>query len=370
MKILFVNNTSSLTGAPISCLNIMTNLGDNFIPVFASKENGPIVEELNKLGIKSYIVAEKGILGFRYISDFLNIIKSEKIDLIHLNTLTPFCKYAGIAGFLKRIPIVWAVRENPLISRSRRLRFWLKRLSSKIIFVDKDTKEKLLANEMPDKVDVIYNGVALDRFKPFKSDFLYKTLNINPDEKLAGYIGLITKRKGIEYLIKAIPLIKKMYEGRFKVIIIGGCKPNDEGYFSEIKGLISRLSLEKDIYFTGILPDVRDALNSLDIVVLPSLEERCSRTLLESIACAKPVAATNVGGTPEIIDNNINGILVEPQNERHLADAVSKLLSDDELRQKMGMNGRIKAEKLFNIKDNMQKIKNIYLQVGREKCSQ
>lgn len=364
MKILFVNHTASLTGAPISCINIIANLENDFIPVFASSENGPIVEELNKLGIKSYIVAEKGILGFRYIARFLNIIKSEKIDLIHLNTLTPFCKYAGIAGFLKRIPIVWAVRENPLISRSRRLRFWLKRLSSKIIFVDKDTKEKLLDKEMSDKADVIYNGVALDRFKPFKSDFLFKTLNINPDEKLAGYIGLITKRKGIEYLIKAIPLIKKTYNEKFKVIIIGWHKSGDEAYFLEIKGLIKELSLEKDIYFTGMLSDVRDALNSLDIVVLPSLEERCSRTLLESLACAKPVAATNVGGTPEIIDNNINGILVEPENEKELADAVSRLLSDDGLRQKMGMNGRIKAEKLFDIKGNMQKIKNIYLQVG------
>jgi glycosyltransferase involved in cell wall biosynthesis len=341
----------------------MTRLGDGFSPIFATKEKGPITERLKELGIRSYIVEKRGFLGFKYIANFIKIIKSEKVDMLHLNTLTPFCKYAGIAGFLLRIPIVWVVRENPMISRSRRLRFWLKSLSSKIIFVDRDAREKLL----PDKrsnVEVIYNGVDIDTFKPFESNVLFEKFNIDTSKRLIGCIGLIIKRRGLEYLIKALPIIKKKYD-KFKLIIIGGCQTNDEAYFSEIKELITRLKLESDVYFTGELSDIRDALNSLDIVVIPSLEERCSRTLLESLACGKAVVATKVGGTPEIIDDGINGILVDPMNEKQIANAVLRLLLHDELKDRMGINARIKAEKFFDINENMKRMRELYSELGK-----
>jgi glycosyltransferase involved in cell wall biosynthesis len=363
MKILFVNHTASLTGAPISCFNIMTKLGEGFSPVFATRENGPLIDLLKESGIKYYLVVDKGFLGFKYISKFMKIIKSEGVNIVHLNTLTPFCKYAGIAGYLLRIPIVWVVRENPMISRSRRLRFWLKSLSSKIVFVDRDTKENLLPENRSD-AEVIYNGVDTEAFQPFQSNFLFEKFNIDTAQKLIGYIGLVTKRKGLEYLIKAFPLIKERY-ARVKIIIIGGYKQNEEPYFSEIKSLIKRLNLESDIYFTGELSDVRYPLNNLDIVVLPSLEERCSRTLLESLACAKAVVATRVGGTPEIVDDRTNGFLIEPVNERQIADAVLRLLSDDELRQKMGMNGRRKVEKFFNIRENIIRMRKLYSDIGK-----
>jgi glycosyltransferase involved in cell wall biosynthesis len=341
----------------------MTKLGNGFSPIFATKEHGPITERLKEFGIHSYVVEEKGPLGFKYIANFIKIIKSERVDILHLNTLTPFCKYAGIAGFLLRIPIVWVVRENPMISRSQRLRFWLKLLSSKIVFVDRDTREKLL----PDKrsnVEVIYNGVDIETFKPFKSNVLFERFSIETGNKLIGYIGLITKRKGLEYLIKALPLIKEIYN-QCKLIIIGGYKTNEETYFLEIKELTKALQLESDIHFTGEILDIRQSLNSLDVVVLPSLEERCSRTLLESLACAKAIVATKAGGTPEIIDDGINGILVEPMNERQIADAVLRLLSNDELRERLGTNGRIKAENIFDIRENMKRMRELYTNLNK-----
>ena len=358
MKILFINHTSSLTGAPVSCFNLMKRLGESFVSIFATNYRGPITERLKELGVKYYIVEERGFLGFKYIANFMKIIKSEKVDILHLNTLTPFCKYAGIAGFLLRIPIVWVVRENPMISRSRRLRFWLKFLSSKIIFVDRDTKEKLLPGKRS-TVEIIYNGVDIDEFKPFSSNILFEKFNVEANKKLIGYIGLITKRKGLEYLIKALPIIKERFN-KFKLIMIGGYKTNEEAYFSEIKELIKRLNLESDVYFTGELPDIRYPLNNLELIILPSLEERCSRTLLESLACGKAVVATRVGGTPEIIDDGVNGILVEPRNEQQIANAILKLLTNDEMRKKMGMNGRIKAENNFDIRNNIKKIREIY----------
>jgi L-malate glycosyltransferase len=364
MKILFVNHTSSYTGDVISCFHIMTMLGDPFRPFFAVKEEGPMIGRAEKAGIKSFIVQNRGFLGLRYISSFLKIIKSQKFDLVHLNTLTPFCKYAGIAGFIRNVPLVWVVRENPLISRSRRLAFWLKLLSSKIVFVDPDTKEKLLHGEKSSKVKVIPNGVDTNYFVPSQSDFLFKRFHIEPDTKLIGYIGLITRRKGLEYLIRSLYDIKKQYP-KVKLIIIGWYTPNDSDYFAGIKALIKELSLENDILFTGVLSDIREALNSLDIVVLPSLEERCSRTLLESLSCAKAVVATRVGGTPGIIQDGTTGILVDPENVRQIEQAILKLLANKELRQRLGKNGRMHIENHFGISRNIAAMRELYLSLRK-----
>jgi len=371
MKILFVNHASNLTGASLSCLSLITGLGKGYEPVFATREDGPVVDRLKELGIKSYILNDRGFLGIKYISMFLKILREEKINLIHLNTLTPFCKYAGIAGFLKKIPIVWFVRENPLISRSRRLRFWLKSLSSKIIFVDRTTKEQLLGNDLTGRVEVVYNGVDLERFRPVKSEFFIEMFNLQRDKLLIGYIGQITERKGVGYLVKALPLIKKMTTG-FKLLIIGGHKAGDEAYVTQIKGLIKEHCLEKDVYFTGVVEDVSSAINNLDMIVLPSLEERCSRVLIEALACGKPAVATRVGGTPEIIEDGLNGFLVNPEDPEDIAEAALKLLEDRGLRLMMGKEGRIKAQKVFDLRKNLNRMRDIYLNLHEEsfnKCT-
>ena len=364
MKILFINHASNLTGASLSCLSLITGLGRGYEPVFACRDEGPLIGRLNELGVRSYVLKNKGLLGMSYIARFMNIIREEKIDLIHLNTLTPFCKYGGIAGFLSKIPIVWVVRENPLISRSRRLRFWLKMLSSKIIFVDRDTRTQLLGSERGERASVIYNGVDTRVFRPFGSNVFSNMFDIDRDTLLVGYIGQITERKGVEYLIQALPLIRR-HTANFKLLIIGGHRAEDEKYVSLIKGMVKELLLEDDVYFTGVVQEMSPAINNLDIIVLPSLDERCSRVLLESLACGKPAVATRVGGTPEIIEDGLNGFLVNPADSEGMAEAVRKLLADRELRLAMGKAGRLKAERDFDLRKNLDTMRDVYLKLRK-----
>jgi glycosyltransferase involved in cell wall biosynthesis len=360
MKILFVNHSSTLTGAAISCYNLIDSLGNGFEPVFAARTEGPVIQRLRERGVTCHIVDDKGPLGLRYIKAFTGIIKREGVDLVHLNTLTPFCKYAGIAAALRRLPVVWFVRENPLISRSRRLGFWLRRLASRIVFVDDRTRENLMGDSAREKVKVIHNGVNLDSFRPEESDYLQRRLGIGDYRRLIGYIGLITNRKGIRHLVESMPLILKE-DGRALMVIIGGHMNDEEDYYRGIRELVKDLSLEGDIYFTGEIEEIGKAINSLDIVVLPSLEERCSRTLLEAMACGKPSVATGVGGTPELIEDGVNGLLVRPEDPAEIAGAVLRLLRDDGLFKTMGANGRRRAEERFDIRENTKRIRDIYL---------
>jgi len=145
--------------------------------------------------------------------------------------------------------------------------------------------------------------------------------------------------------------------------LIGDYQEKQKEYFQEIKKMVRDFGIENDVYFTGVITNIKDAINSLDIVVLPSLDERCSRTLLESIACAKPIVTTNVGGNPEIIKDGFNGILVEPKNANQLADALIQLIDNEELRDRFGTNGRILAENNFDINENIKRIKKIYFKL-------
>lgn len=360
VRILFVSHSASLTGAPVSCFQLMTKLGESFTPVFATAEGGPILNRLRDRGIACHVLGEKGFLGAAYVKAFMKILDAERIDLLHLNTLTPFSKYAGIAGFITRRPVVWVVREDPRISRSRRLRPWLRLLATRIVFVDHDTRRALLSGDR--SAEVIPNGVDTDTFTPFPSDHLRRSLQIDQDQRLIGYAGSITPRKGIEYLITALHLVKESFPN-VKLILVGPEAQGDRTYGAHLRDLIGVHGLKGDVCFTGPLSEMPEVLNSLDLVVLPSLDERCSRVLLEAIACGKAVVATRVGGTPEIVSDGFNGILVPPKDPAALADALARLLTDDALRRTLGMNGRHRAVEVFGMTSQVQRMRDLYLGV-------
>ena len=175
------------------------------------------------------------------------------------------------------------------------------------------------------------------------------------------YLSLLQRRQLSK---QSIPMILKEFRNAV-LVLVGGHTAQDEEYVTELRRLIESLDLGKKIYFTGMLTDVRDALKSLDVVVLPSLDERCSRSLLEAIACGKAAVATRVGGTPEIIKDSFNGILVDPKNESQIARALIKLLADSKLREAMGKRGRELAKQEFDIVRNMEHMRKLYLGLKR-----
>lgn len=118
--------------------------------------------------------------------------------------------------------------------------------------------------------------------------------------------------------------------------------------------------MEKNIIFTGFREDIPEIMKGLDIFVLPSHSEGLSRTILEAMASAKPVIATEVGGNPEAIEDGVTGILVPAKEPDKLAEAILKLVKDREKRERMGVAGRERAEKLFSIEENVRKIEELY----------
>lgn len=211
------------------------------------------------------------------------------------------------------------------------------------------------APELP--LDVIYNGIDTSEFRPIER---YKDA---PLTILS--VARLIPRKGLDYLIKALPAIIKEHPG-VRLVIAGEGKMEPE-----LKGLASELGIADNIVFRGYVrhDDLPALYRDADIFVLPSLWEGMSNTLLEAIASGLPVVVTETGGTAELVKeigigrgiDRGNGIVIPKEDSRAISEAVLRLLDSKELRTGMGARSREIA-----LEFSWEKVAEQYLEIYRK----
>jgi len=209
-----------------------------------------------------------------------------------------------------------------------------------------------------DKIHVVRACTNIERFKTIKKDKSnFRILSV----------GRLVEKKGIEYAILAIKeLIKDYPKIQYRIV---GSGPLE----SELKGLVKSLNLENNVHFLGNLEGdlLMDELSKATIFVLPCIKARngdldvCPLTLQEAMIVKIPTISTNISGIPELIENGKEGFLVEPKNVEQLTNIIRILLEDENLRKRLGENGREKAEKEFNIHKEVGKLVEVWGGVRR-----
>ena len=182
------------------------------------------------------------------------------------------------------------------------------------------------------KIEIIRNGINLKTLVS-KENFRNK-YKIN--NKFILFVGRFSISKGIKTLIQAFDLVQNKFPG-ISLIIMGA----DFGYEKDMEKLIHTLNLSKKIIIIKNPPreDVISAYGESEFLVLPSQWELSPLVPLESFAFKKPVISTKSHGIPFTVKDNENGILVEPEKPEQLSEAITKLLFDDELKEKLGLSG-------------------------------
>lgn len=199
------------------------------------------------------------------------------------------------------------------------------------------TKEAIAYYRLPaDKIKTIHNGVIIPDIKK----------NMSKTEKpyVLLVVSRLTWRKGIHYLINAIPKILLKYP-RTTLLIVG--KGDQE---SSLRNLVKKLGINRSILFFKNLPkeQLLKFYNEASIYVHPSIYEPLGISILEAMSMGKCVLATNVGGIPELITHNLDGILCSPRSSLQLSEAVITLFSNPKLIEIFGNNALNKVEKHFN----------------------
>lgn len=218
------------------------------------------------------------------------------------------------------------------------------RYCDRIVSVTDKLKEELVKMySIPEsKISVINNGANTDLFKPLNQDKAKSEIGLDPSMKYICFSGNLAAWQGVEFLISSAPLIlKKCPEVRFLIVGDGVMK-------DKLLETTSKLGLLDKFVFTGRVPYemVPLYINAADVCVAPFIKGRNEKIGLsalktyEYLACGKPIIASSIPGVKDLIDFSLGGISVSPENPEELADAVIKLIQDEDLRTLMGESGR------------------------------
>ena len=287
------------------------------------------------------------------------VVKRHAIDLIHANSLS-VALLGGIVARINRIPILMHKRYATSYGILDRL---CERLLHRVILVSEATRWDFAAAA---KQTLIYNGVDLDAFQASPTEVEALRTELFGDTAdasiLAGVVTRITPEKGIHFLVRAMVELKGKID--VKLLIVGGPYfEKDIDYMDELKQEVADCGLEDSVIFTGFLSDTRIVTSLLDIVLVPSIiPEACPRTIIEAMAVGKPVIATPLGGSKELVTSE-TGILVPPENASAIAVAITALATDREQLTAMGKAARTRSVELFSSKKNTALTEAVYTEL-------
>lgn len=195
-------------------------------------------------------------------------------------------------------------------------------------------------------------GIDLSIFKPSSAQKETNIITI-------GTVKTMAEKYGIQYLIEAFSILYSKYGNDIRLLLVGG-GPSIEVYKEKVK----ELDIERVVEFTNYIPysRVHEFQQKLDISVSLSISdgESFGVAIVEASACSLPVVVSNVGGLPEVVEDGVTGIVVEPRNAESAATAIEKLILDQDLRHKMGKKGRERVQKLYDWKKNVTQMISIY----------
>ena len=287
------------------------------------------------------------------------IVKQHAIDLIHANSLS-VALLGGIVARINRIPILMHKRYATSYGILDRL---CERLLHRVILVSEATRWDFAPAA---KQTLIYNGVDLDAFQASTKEvetFRTKLFHDASDASiLAGVVTRITPEKGIHFLVRAMAELKGKIS--IKLLIVGGPYfQKDVDYMDELKQEVTDFGVEDSVIFTGFLSDTRIVTSLLDIVLVPSIiPEACPRSIIEAMAVGKPVIATPLGGSKELVTPE-TGILVPPEDASAIADAIAALATDRKRLMAMGRAARTRAVQLFSSQKNTALTEAVYAEL-------
>jgi glycosyltransferase involved in cell wall biosynthesis len=267
-----------------------------------------------------------------------------------------------LAVRLSGIP-VWITSRRDLGFKRKRIYDKIFRLTSKdckkCIANCNAVKDKVIQQENlpPEKIEVIYNGLDLSEYRQtLKNESLREELGVVNGTLLVGLIANFNfEIKGhIYFLGAAKKILEKVPDAKFVLVGDGPLRPRYQEVARE-------LNLNNNVYFLGKRTDVPTIISNLDVSVLSSINEGFSNVILESMAASKPVVATKVGGSPEMVTNGVTGYLVPPADSQSMANAIIKLLQNPDEAKTMGAAGRKIVQEKFTVEAMVKSYERLYV---------
>lgn len=375
IKIGIIMQSPDIGGAEIYMLSLINYFlhQKNSVIVVSNKEK--FLAKAKKLTSQTYVIPMildiignyrgliKSILllpyAVSYYSNLLQKFKKEKVSVILMSNFSEKLLVTLLSTFYK-IPVVWI--EYGRLETVFKKNFYipkiiyrlLKDIPYAIIVPSKNTMDSLIVDARTSlaKLSLVPLGIPVNLKKRSKPNPILSNLK---NKIIIGNVSRLTQEKGQEFLIKAMPIVLKEVPNAYLFVIGDG---PDKGNYDQ---LVTKLHLENSVKITGFVNDIDQYFECMDIFVFPTIWklEGFGLVLPEAMSYRLPVVATNVGPVPEIVDDEKTGILVNPHDERELAQAIITLAKDPEKRKIFGEYGYAKMKQKYIIEKSASQITEI-----------
>jgi L-malate glycosyltransferase len=331
------------------------------------RAQGPLLEKLRGSAVKVREFHPSGGLdsaaGLYEVIRLARYLRREKFDVVHTHDL-----WSNLMG----VPAARLAGVHAIVSSRRDLahfdwyqgkrRHWLRRiqnLSGVVLANATPIRDALISEDgfAPEKLRVIHNGVDTEKFQRAQRD----RARLFPDvgnEMLVVLVGnMHSDVKGHPWLIAAAPTVLREFpEVRFVFAGDGESRPTFAAH-------VAQLGLEGKFKFLGRRSDIPEILASCDLAVLPSRAEGLPNAVLEYMAAGLPTIASRVGGTAELVQDGVTGLLVPAEDANALAGALLQFLRDPERARQMANNGQRFAVENFSFERLIQEIDELYAEL-------
>lgn len=356
MKIMQIIPLLDLAGAETMCENLtnsLIKLGHEVTVVSLYDYHSVITERMEHNGINIIYLNKNSGLDLSLTFKLVKIFKQYKPDVVHSHLYAG--KYAHIAAYLCGIPgkvyTIHNIAKNEAGKLNRTFnRFLFKNCHVVPVSLTEEIQKSVAEEYNMDfkHIPVVFNGVSMEK--------CHRKKDYTGNKKIL-HIGRFSKQKNHEALVRAFANIVE--RGQDVELYLYGQGELEES----IKELVKSLHVENNVFFCGLTDDVYSVMEKCDIFVLPSLFEGMPMTLIEAMGTGMPILASNVGGIPDMIENEKTGLLCEPTVES-IVEGLERLISSEKERKQFGENAVISSER-FSADKMAKDYYEIYLKVCR-----
>ena len=360
-------------GTEIAAYNLARNIAkidevDIFTTSINSKDSLELSENMTIHRYGTVLKIASANLSFKILYKPLK----QEIDIAHAHYNMPYSDYSALRYVKKnKVPFVVTYHADAQDSGGNLIRNWAQMIYNRsllknvlngadVIIATSNSyidESKFLGNYR-DKIEVIPNGINLEEFDiNLSKEECRDKLCLPHDKKIILFFGNIVSYKGPHILLKAFSKVKTQFKD-VKLVFAGRGEMQEE-----LTKLAAELGIKSDVLFTGYVDERLKPFyyKSADIFCLPSITmaEAFGIVNLEAMTCGIPIISSKLGGIPDVVTDKETGLLVKPEDEEALTDAIIFLLENEDIARKMGNNGKRKVEE-YSWKKIAEKTEKVY----------
>jgi glycosyltransferase involved in cell wall biosynthesis len=323
---------------------------------------GAMGSDMRQAGFPVAVMNRRPGFDWQCVRQMAKFFRQQNVGLVHAHQYAPFFYSAlpRIGGW--KYPILFTEHGRDFPDYRRRKRVWANKLllarDDRVIAVGQCVKEALIQYEglHRDRVDVIYNGVDTARFNPLRPcrQRIRNELGVTDGTICIAQVARLNRLKDFATAVRSIAILRQSFRD-FRYFIVG-----DGEERLSIERMIDQHQMRQHVMLLGNRKDIPQLLEAMDVFMLTSITEGIPLTLIEAMLGGVPCVATKVGGVPEVILDEVTGLLVAAGQPSELASKLLLLIQSQEMRRRIGAKGRDLALQCFNAQHMHEDYRRLY----------